>query len=77
MTSTKNIDDLTLDEIKEQMALYHRLYYKKRREDPEWMERKREMDRKNYCKKKEARGETIKKHNRKYPSENIMILSAS
>jgi hypothetical protein len=25
----KNIDELTLDEIREQMALYQRLYYKK------------------------------------------------
>ena len=29
--STKNIDDLTIDEIKEQMALFTRLYYKKKR----------------------------------------------
>ena len=28
--TTKNIDELTLDEIKEQMALYQRLYYKGR-----------------------------------------------
>jgi hypothetical protein len=38
----KNIDELTLDEIREQMALYQRLYYKKRREtDPEFVEKKR------------------------------------
>ena len=37
----KNIDELTLDEIREQMALYQRLYYKKRETDPEFVEKKR------------------------------------
>ena len=38
--STKHIDDLTIDEIKEQMALFTRLYYKKKKvEDPEILER--------------------------------------
>jgi len=74
MTTAKNIDELTLDEIKEQMALYHRLYYKKRKEEPEFMDRKRELDRKKYHEKKEAKGETVKKQNRKYPSENLMLI---
>ena len=37
-----NPEDLTLEEIKEQLALYNRLYYNKRREDKDYMERKRE-----------------------------------
>lgn len=39
MTS-KNVDELTFDEIKEQMALYQRLYYKKMETDPSFVERK-------------------------------------
>ena len=34
-------EDMTLEQIKEQMALYSRLYYQKRRNDKEYMERKR------------------------------------
>ena len=37
-----NPEDLTLDEIKEQLALYNRLYYMKRREDKDYMENKRQ-----------------------------------
>jgi hypothetical protein len=38
----KTAEDLTLDEIKEQLALYQRLYYRKMKEtDPTFMERKR------------------------------------
>ena len=37
-----NPEDLTLDEIKEQLAIYSRLYYKKRREDENYMESKRQ-----------------------------------
>ena len=50
----KHIDELSLDEIKEQMALYQRLYYKKKsQEDPEYLERKRERQRQQYREKKE------------------------
>ena len=38
-----NPDEMTLEQIKEQMALYSRLYYQKRRNDKEYMERKRKM----------------------------------
>lgn len=34
-------EDMTLEQIKEQMALYSRLYYQKRRNDKDYMERKR------------------------------------
>ena len=36
-----NPDDLTLEEIKEQLALYNRLYYQKRRHEKDFMETKR------------------------------------
>ena len=56
--TTKNIEDLTLDEIREQMALYQRLYYKKRREiDPEFVVKKRERDRQLYHEKKKVKEE--------------------
>ena len=34
-------EDMTLEQIKEQMALYNRLYYQKRRNDKDFMENKR------------------------------------
>ena len=43
---TKKPEDMTLDEIKEQMALFSRLYYHKRKEeDPEYIEKVRERKR--------------------------------
>ena len=36
-----NPEEMTLEQIKEQMALYSRLYYQKRRNDKEYMETKR------------------------------------
>ena len=39
--TTKTPEDMTLDEIKEQLALYNRLYYQKRRHEKEFMETKR------------------------------------
>ena len=76
----KNIDELTLDEIREQMALYQRLYYKKRREtDPEFVEKKRERDRQLCHEKKKVKEENgeVKNYNynRKYNSENIMLIA--
>ena len=38
---TKSPEELTLEEIKEQLALYNRLYYQKRRHEKEFMETKR------------------------------------
>ena len=34
-------EDMTLEEIKEQLALYNRLYYQKRRHEKDFMENKR------------------------------------
>ena len=36
-----NPDEMTLEQIKEQMALYSRLYYQKRKNDKDYMENKR------------------------------------
>ena len=33
-------EDMTIDEIREQLALYNRLYYNKRREDKEYLDKK-------------------------------------
>ena len=52
-------EDLTLDEIKEQLALYSRLYYQKRRNDKEYMERKRANAIKQHRKKKLEQNEDI------------------
>ena len=37
-------ENMTLEEIKEQLALYNRLYYQKRRHDKDFMETKRASD---------------------------------
>ena len=52
-------EDLTLDEIKEQLALYSRLYYQKRRNDKDYMERKRANAIKQHRKKKLEQNEDI------------------
>ena len=65
---TKTIEELanslTLEQVKEQMALYHRLYHKLRKEqDPEYIKRKNEKERERYldCMK------TVKYHNSQQP----------
>ncbi len=70
----KNVDDLTLDEIKEQMALFQRLYYRKKKEtDPAFMERNRELGRAKYYRKKERIGAEPKSRE-KYDSKNLLIV---
>ena len=39
---SKNPEDMTMDEIKQQLAIYSRLYYNKRRNDEKYMQKKRE-----------------------------------
>ena len=39
--TTVTPEDMTLEEIKEQLALYNRLYYQKRRHEKDFMETKR------------------------------------
>ena len=82
MTSNKKIEELTMDEIKEQLALYQRLYYKKKIEDdPEYLIKKRERQRRQYREKKEREAGEKKTpkndYNRKYFGENYMLVSAS
>ena len=79
--SAENIEDLTIDEIKEQMALFTRLYYKKKKaEDPEFLERKRALDRQRYHRKKEAEGTANQPpkndYNRKYKCNNLILVSS-
>ena len=38
----KKPEDMTMDEIKEQLAIYSRLYYNKRRNDEKYMQMKTE-----------------------------------
>ena len=45
MTAMKKPEDLTLDEVREQMALYQRLYYKLRMQDPDYAMATRERKR--------------------------------
>ena len=56
-TEIKTIEELanslTLKQVKEQMALYHRIYHKLRKEqDPEYIKRKNEKERERYWKNK-------------------------
>ena len=43
---------MTMDEIKQQLALYQRLYYNKRKEDEQFMQKKREASLRHNQKKK-------------------------
>ena len=52
MTTPRKPEDLTIEEIKEQMALFHRLYYYKIKDTPEHKEKRKETQRKYYEKKK-------------------------
>ena len=38
--SYKNPEDMTLDEIREQLAIYNRLYYNLRKDDEAYMQKK-------------------------------------
>ena len=39
---SKKPEDMTMEEIKEQLAIYNRLYYHKRDKDEAYMQKKRE-----------------------------------
>ena len=76
-TETKTIEELanslTLEQVKKQMALYHRLYHKVGKEqDPEYIKRKNEKERERYWKNK-AKDEP-KKYNQKNNATEFMIL---
>ena len=59
-------EDMTIDEIREQLALYNRLYYIKRREDKEYLDKKR-ASRDRYLEKKKME---------KYIAENGIDITA-
>jgi len=77
---TKNLEDLTLDEIKAQLAIYHNLYQKRRRkEDPVFLEKERERGRQKYYRKKEREKEKNpqpepKVGNRKYKYSDAILV---
>ena len=58
-------EDMTIDEIREQLALHNRLYYNKRREDKEYLDKKR-ASRDRYLEKKKME---------KYIAENGIDIS--
>ena len=58
-------EDMTIDEIREQLALYNRLYYNKWREDKEYLDKKR-ASRDRYLEKKKME---------KYIAENGIDIS--
>ena len=58
--ATKKPEDLTIEEIREQMSLYQRLFYQKRKNSPEYQEARRQTKRKHYYKKKAEREEQKK-----------------
>ena len=78
MTAMKKPEDLTLDEVREQMALYQRLYYKLRMQDPDYATAVRERKRLRKQRMKEARGEQPKMlPNQKCSMENMAVITAS
>ena len=58
--SVRKIEELTLEEVREQMALYQRLYYHKIKETPEYKARKAESQRQYYLKWKAKKEEQKK-----------------
>ena len=52
MNNFKSPEDMTIDEIKQQLALYQRLYYNKRKEDEQFMQKKRDSSARHLQKKK-------------------------
>ena len=47
-----NPEDLTLEQVKEQLAIYSRLYYQKRKQDKDFMDKKRANTMRRYRRKK-------------------------
>ena len=76
MTAMKKPEDLTLDEVREQMALYQRLYYKLRMQDPDYATALRERKRLSKQRIKEAKGGAQAKMlpNQKYSMENMAVI---
>ena len=49
---SKKPEDMTIEEIKEQLAIYNRLYYHKRNKDEAYMQKKRESAQRHNQKKR-------------------------
>ena len=48
----KSVEELTVDEIKEQMALFQRLYYLKTKDTPEAIAKRKEKSKRDYARRK-------------------------
>ena len=55
--TTKKPEDLTIEEIREQMSLYQRLYHHKMKNTPEYQEVRKQSKKRYYYKKKAEREE--------------------
>ena len=55
--TTKKPEDLTIEEIREQMSLYQRLYHHKMKDTPEYQEARKQSKKRYYDKKKAEREE--------------------
>ena len=55
--TTKKPEDLTIEEIREQMSLYQRLYHHKMKNTPEYQEARKQSKKRYYYKKKAEREE--------------------
>ena len=55
--SSKKPEELTIEEIREQMSLYQRLYHHKMKDTPEYQEARKQSKKRYYYKKKQEREE--------------------
>ena len=58
--ATKKPEELTIEEIREQMSLYQRLYHHKMKNTPEYQEARKQSKKRYYYKKKAEREEQKK-----------------
>ena len=87
-----NPEDLTLEQVKEQLAIYSRLYYQKRKQDKDFMEKKRANTMRRYRRKKidemikngaldlkedEPEEESVRGKPKKYEDTKMMILAVN
>ena len=86
-------EDLTLEQVKEQLAIYSRLYYQKRKQDNDFMEKKRANTMRRYRRKNvdeiikkgvlelkddnEPEEENIKGKPKKYEDNKMKILTVN
>lgn len=76
MSETRTIEEMTTTEIKEQLALYQRIYYHRMKlEDPDYMARRLESKRRSNEKLK-AKRQAEGKSNRKYHGEPLILIKA-